>query len=71
MQRIAAVLAVLLVSFIAPIVVPAAEAGTAEGRATARSHDSECRKRKSKKQHSDDKPKKKEKEPKKPYGFEL
>ena len=73
MQRIAAILSVLFVFFIAPLAVSAAEVGTRDATARARSHDSECRRHRAKK-HSESKPKEskpKKKEGKKPYGFEL
>jgi Ni/Co efflux regulator RcnB len=66
MQRIA-VLLTLVVFFVAPLAIPAAQAAEAGTRAAPASA---CKHHRAKKR-AEDKPKKKEKDSKKPYGFEL
>jgi hypothetical protein len=63
------VLVTLVLSFVAPVVIPAAQAS--EPRAVqAPLRDTSCRRRRAKKHSSESKPKK-DKDSKKPYGFEL
>ena len=63
-----AVLLTLVLSFVAPLAIPAAQAS---GPGAMQARDTSCRHRRAKKQQSDNKPKKKDKDSKKPYGFEL
>ncbi len=63
------VLLTLVLSFVAPVAISAAQAsepGTVQAQT-----DSSCKRRRAKKQNGDSKPKKKDKDGKKPYGFEL
>jgi hypothetical protein len=69
MRRIVVLLALVL-SFVVPLAIPAAQASE-PGAVQAQTSDASCKRRRAKKQHSDNKPKKKDKDPKKPYGFEL
>ena len=71
MRRLA-VLLTLVLSFVAPLAVPAAQASE-PGAMQAQAPNTSCRHRRAKKQHSESKPKKKDndKDGKKPYGFEL
>jgi Ni/Co efflux regulator RcnB len=63
------VLLTLVLSFVAPVAIPAAQAGEPDS-VQARSPDTSCkRRRRAKKQNGDSKSKKKK--DKKPYGFEL
>jgi hypothetical protein len=62
------VLACLVLSFVIPLVVPAAQAGES-GAVQARSSSTSCKRRRAKKPSPDGK--KKAKKNKKPYGFEL
>jgi len=64
------VLLTLVLSFVAPLVIPAAQASE-PGAVQAPSPSTSCKRRRAKKQSSDSKPKKKDKDGKKPYGFEL
>lgn len=64
------VLLTLGLSFVAPLVLPAAQASQSDAVGAAAS-DSSCRRRRAKKQPSEGKKKKKDKASKKPYGFEL
>jgi len=66
------VLLTLVLSFVAPLAIPAAHASE-PGTLQARASNTSCRRhRRPKKQQSDSsKPKKKDKDSKKPYGFEL
>jgi hypothetical protein len=67
-----AVLLTLVLSFVAPLALPAAQASE-PGAVQAPASSTTCRRhRRAKKQQSDSsKPKKKDKDGKKPYGFEL
>ncbi len=65
-----AVLLTLLLSFVAPLAIPAAQASE-PGAVQAQAPSASCRRRRAKKQQAESKPKKKDKDPKKPYGFEL
>jgi Ni/Co efflux regulator RcnB len=67
MRRIV-VLLTLSLSFLAPLVISAAEAAET---GTVQAQNTDCRRRRAKKEKSESKPKKKDKEGKKPYGFEL
>jgi hypothetical protein len=71
MRRIA-VLLTLVLSFVVPLAIPAAQASE-PGTAQVRSSDTSCRgrHRRSKKRSDDKSKKKKKKDGKKPYGFEL
>jgi len=64
------VLLSLVLSFVAPLAIPAAQASE-PAAVGARAPSTSCRHRRAKKQQSDNKPKKKDKDGKKPYGFEL
>jgi hypothetical protein len=66
------VLVALVLSFVAPLAIKAAQASE-PGALQAQVSDTSCRRsRRAKKQQSDSsKPKKKDKDSKKPYGFEL
>jgi hypothetical protein len=66
------VLLTLVLSFVVPVAIPAAQASE-PGTVQAQASDTSCRRRRAKKQHSESKPKKKDKDKdgKKPYGFEL
>jgi hypothetical protein len=63
------VLSSLALSFLAPLVLPAAQASQPNAVGAAAS-DTSCRRRRAKKQPTEGK-KKKDKDGKKPYGFEL
>ncbi len=66
-----AVLLTLVLSFVAPLAIPVAQASE-PGALQAQASDTSCRRRRAKKQQSDNgKSKKKDKDSKKPYGFEL
>lgn len=69
MRRLA-VLLTLAVSFVAPVVLPAAQASPS-GIVGAAASDASCRRKRAKKQPSEGKKPKKDKDGKKPYGFEL
>jgi hypothetical protein len=69
MRRFAVLLSLVL-TFVAPLAVPAAQASE-PGAAQLQARDTSCRHRRAKKQSSESKPKKKDKDGKKPYGFEL
>ena len=71
MRRIV-VLLTLVLSFIAPLAIPTAQASE-PGAVQAQTPKTSCRRRRVKKQHSESKPKKDKdkKDSKKPYGFEL
>jgi len=69
MRRIVVLLSLVL-SFLAPLAIPAAQAAE-PGSVQAQRPDTSCRRRRPKKQTSQSKPKKDKKDSKKPYGFEL
>jgi hypothetical protein len=71
MRRLVVLLSLVL-SFVAPLAIPAAQASE-PGALQAQASDSSCRRpRRAKKQQADSsKKKKKDKDSKKPYGFEL
>ena len=65
-----AVLLTLVLSFIAPLAIPAAQASEPVA-AQAPSPSTSCKRRRAKKPNADNGSKKKAKKDKKPYGFEL
>jgi hypothetical protein len=67
-MRRCVVLLTLILSFVLPLVVPAAQASE-PGAVQAPSPGTSCKRKRAKKPSSDGKPKKKD--GKKPYGFEL
>ena len=69
MRRIV-VLLTLVLSFVAPLALPAAQARE-PGSVRAQASDTSCRRRHRKKRHTESKTKKNKKKDKKPYGFEL
>jgi hypothetical protein len=69
-MRRCVVLLTFLLSFVAPLAIPAASASE-PGSVQAQPSDSSCKRRRAKKSSSESKPKKKDKDGKKPYGFEL
>jgi len=70
-MRLLVVLLTMVLSFVAPLAIPGAEASEPD-TARARASDSSCKPRSRRaKRQSSNKSKKKGKDSKKPYGFEL
>jgi len=69
-MRRCVVLVALVLSFVAPLAIPAAQAAEPDA-VRVQSSSAACKRRRAKKQRSGEKSKKKDKKSKKPYGFEL